>query len=260
MVSFVKKNIDELLPEYIDYTRSVRLVDTYWEDMILESSLYEIRMDEQYAGICSVHEQCELVTSFTIADNCLVCAKRIFAQMLEHLKPKGAMCVTSDELFLSLLTDYMDANPKAQIEQCAYFFDDIAQPELPERYKGLCLVQAREEHITLLRELDFFSDLTVTNETDVKYLLFDGEELLGAGHIQTMLFEPKWGAVGMVTAPKYRNQGVGRAIITMEKQICREQGLIPIAGCWYHNYASKATLEACGFASKTRYIKVIFGI
>lgn len=239
------------------YTNEVRLVDTYWEDFILESSIFEIHINSKFAGVFSIHNECSRLTSFHVEDEFWRLAHTIFMSVIEKFKPETAYVVTSDELLLSLLCDFVaDDKNNAKLELQAYFFDDVQDVPIDKQHEHLQLYPATQEHLPLLKELDFFDRLSLDDPTDVIYVLFDDDEFLGAGHIQTMLFERKWGAVGMVTSPNHRQKGIGKAIITMEKQICKAQGLIPIAGCWYFNHASKNTLEACGFASKTRLIKV----
>lgn len=258
MFSYVKLSSDEALPQLIAYAENLRLVDTYWEYYVrCDGEINDIYANGTIVGFFCIHTAEQLLSAFYIHENCLCLAQTIFKDILTRFAPKSAFVVTSDEFFLSILSDHASDNGlKFQSE--AYFFDEVSDVELQEKYSNLKLIQADVCHISELQNLDFFDNLAVDDESDVKYLLYDGDDLLGAGHIQTMVLSDKYGAIGMVTAPEHRNKGVGSAIILLEKQICKSRGLIPIAGCWYYNYASKRTLEACGFASKTRLLRVVF--
>jgi hypothetical protein len=39
---------------------------------------------------------------------------------------------------------------------------------------------------------------------------------------------------------------------------CRDDGIMPLAGCWYYNHASKKTLEAAGMVTATRLLRFEF--
>jgi hypothetical protein len=57
---------------------------------------------------------------------------------------------------------------------------------------------------------------------------------------------------------KNRCKGVGRSIQMHLADITRENGYIPISGCWYYNHNSKKTIESAGRYSKTRLLNVTF--
>jgi len=50
--------------------------------------------------------------------------------------------------------------------------------------------------------------------------------------------------IGLFVNTKYRQLGGGRSILICHKDICHENGIIPLPGCWYYNFNSKRTLEA----------------
>ncbi len=254
MFKYIKTTVQDKLNDYINYTKTLRLIDTYWEDYILESQTYSIEIDEQYAGCFSIHSQENMLTSFFIKDEYVIFSQAVFLDILEKYQVKFAYVVTSDELFLSVA---MDNHKKVELQ--AYFFDDSFVPKNPCKYPIYLLKQANKSDYNELKALDFFDNLDLEDETDIKYVMRDcNGNLMGAGHIQTMLLAPKWGACGMITAENYRQKGVGKSIIMHLKQICMERELIPIAGCWYYNHNSKRTLESCGFSSRTRLLKIHF--
>jgi GNAT superfamily N-acetyltransferase len=254
MIDFRKTTIEEQLEAYRRYTATLRLVDTFWEDNIMQSQIYSILFDGVQIGCMSIDETELLLTSFFLDTSYLKHAQSVFQVILKAFQVKYAYVVTNDELFLSLCMDY-----QVKVENQAYFFDDIMTPKIPPAYPKTYLKQATKDDELTLAAFDFFDNIDTNCDEDVKYLLRDEQgTLLGAGHIQTMLLAPQWGACGMVTAEEHRQKGVGRSIILHLKEICKQKGLIPIAGCWYYNHNSKKTLESCGFASATRLLKVHF--
>lgn len=252
MNKFNKVNFEEIKEQIISYTKGLRLVDTYWEWYILDAELYEILIDNSYAGFFSIHKEECMLTSFYMDD--IAASARLFEEILLEFDIKCAYVVTNDEGLLSLCLDR-----QIRIEMQAYFFDDsdkkIADPEFPRELLQL----AAAADLPQLIKLDFFDPLEIGNEEDLIYVMRDKNAVfMGAGHLHRMQLERKWGAVGMVVAEEFRKKGVGRSIILHLKEITKQKGLIPIAGCWYYNHGSKKTLESCGFTSKTRLLKVFF--
>lgn len=254
MLSYQKTTIQKVLPDYLEYAKELRLVDTYWEDLILESQVYRIYQEKEWVGCFSFHEKEQAITSFFLFPLKILYAQTVFQNILTEFNIKTAYVVSNDELLLSLCLDF-----HREIRIQAYFFDDAQEAAEPPVFAKERLSLAKESDLADLEAFHFFDNLDLSDDSDIKYVLRreDGT-LLGAGHIQTMLFAPQWGACGMVTAEKYRKRGVGRSIICHLKQIVKEKGLIPIAGCYYLNYGSRATLESCGFSTKTRFLKVFF--
>lgn len=251
-MTFTKTSFEEQLTLYIKYTQGLRLVDTFWEDYIVNATIYTISFDHKVIGCFSIYEEEHRLTfleqSFTKQ------AQSIFADIINQYHVICALVVTNDELFLSLCLE-----SQVKIELQAYFFDYIKKPQKPATYPSTQLKRATEADLEELRETNFFDDLSLENDADVKYVLRDENGgFLGAGHIHTMQLSPQWGACGMVVAEKHRQKGVGRSIILHLTKIVKENGLTPIAGCWYYNFNSKHTLESCGYASKTRLLSIHF--
>jgi len=62
----------------------------------------------------------------------------------------------------------------------------------------------------------------------------------------------------MITLEAKRQNGAGRSILIHLADICKENGFIPISGCYYYNHLSKKTIESAGKYSKTRLLNVSF--
>lgn len=259
-ITFEKTTLEEALTRYLRYTATLRLVDTFWEDYIIEAQLYTILCDGEPAGNFSIHSAENMLSSFVLDDKYAVFAQDIFTEILEAYSPACAFVATNEELYLSLCMEY-----QSRVELQAFFFDyvgktgkSVSQPAHPASW----IREATDDDIPDILPLDFFHPLAIGDPEDMIYVLRepDTNKFLGAGHIARMQLARQWGAVGMVTHPNHRKQGVGRSIIMHLTDIAAAQGFIPIAGCWCKNFASKSTLEGCGFATKTRLLKVWFDI
>lgn len=258
MIKLVKTTFDNRLNYYIEYTSHLRLTDTYWEQEIEKSALYDIFVDDVFMGVTSIKEDEHNLTSLCIEPEHISHKSEILSGIISVLQPKTAFVVSNDEPLLTLFTDYMCENKSAKLTTEAFFFDNVYSVTPPEKFASLQLRRATVADVETLKSFDFFDNLSVDNPADVKYLLVDETgEVFGAGHIQSMKLAENWRAVGMVTSKNHRHEGVGKAIISMEKKICEKDGYTVIAGCYYSNLASKATLEACGFSTKTRMYRII---
>jgi len=91
------------------------------------------------------------------------------------------------------------------------------------------------------------------------YVLKENSVFLGLGIIVDNVIMKNCKGTGMFTNEKQRQRGVGRSIILHLKDICHENGIIPLPGCWYYNHNSKKTLESAGYISKTRLLRIDFG-
>lgn len=263
-ITFVKTEMEQALSRYLLYTASLRLIDTYWEEYILQAVVYDILIDDIVIGsfsINSTHAEETLLTSFALDEKYIVLSQEIFAEILADFSPKCGYVVTNDELMLSLCMEYQE-----RIELQAFFFDytgDTIKSEEAKTDEGnsqnQVLSLATDEDLPELLRLDFFHPLYINYEENLIYLLRnEAREMMGAGHIQRMKLARQYGAVGMIVCEKFRGQSVGKSIITQLKDIVKGKGLIPIAGCRSQNYASKHTLESVGFVTKTRLLKVFF--
>lgn len=256
-ITFEKTTVDDTLTLYLKYTASLRLVDTFWEDNILEAQIYSILCDGSVVGCFSILSNGNMLTSFLLNDSYVRLAQEIFLEIISAFSPCAAFVATNEELFLALCLEH-----QANVELQAFFFDysDTKPSSSAPAHPASWISEATDDDLPDLLPLDFFHPLAIGNPEDTVYVLRnpDTNKFLGAGHIARMQLARQWGAVGMVTHPDYRKQGVGRSIIIHLTQIAALHGLIPIAGCWSKNLASKNTLESCGYTSKTRLLKVFF--
>lgn len=64
--------------------------------------------------------------------------------------------------------------------------------------------------------------------------------------------------IGNYVLPEHRRKGVSRSILINLGKIALEQGFIPVAGCWYGNTESIATLTSAGYIPENRIFYVRF--
>jgi predicted acetyltransferase len=62
----------------------------------------------------------------------------------------------------------------------------------------------------------------------------------------------------MIVVEGERQKGYGTMTLRALRKRCIGQNITPIAGCWYFNHQSKKTIEASGFYSQTRLLRIVF--
>lgn len=260
MITVQATTFAEAKEDYRRYTEALRLVDTYWEDLIVDGEVYRIEVDGRRAGFCTLYAQPDreeygFLTSFYLYPEMLRYAKAAFHILLEQFRPRGAYVVSGDEVLLSLC-----AERQKKLLMQAYFFDYRPQEPLqPAAYPAEQVRLATEADVDDLTASGFYHSVALDDPENRLYVLRDeAGEYLGTGHIARLALDRSYGAVGMCTAPAHRQKGVGRSIILALTRIVLQEGLTPIAGCNWYNHASRATLESCGFSSTTRFLKFIF--
>lgn len=245
--SFEPTTLEESRDLYTAYRTSIHGInDDFWERYIVRSEMRVITIDGERAGFFCIHDK-ENLCLFHVAECHLRDAQPIFAQVLEGFAPHYAWVLTRDEQFLSLS---MDKHTRVELQ--AYFFKEGSLSVRPPEY-------GRE--LLALATLDDVSDILDKNpEKDILagkyYVLRENGVFLGQGFLARNRLTPDSASVGMAVHPDHRQKGVGRSIILHMKEICHEQGLTPVCGCWHDNHNSKRTLESAGFVTQTRLLKV----
>lgn len=228
--------------------------DDFYEAHILNSAIYSIWIHGVHSGYFGIHEE-TLLTQFYITKEAFKHAQKIFKDILVQFKVKSAFVPTCDEMFLSMC---LDQHRKVNLQ--AYFFElsgkSVRPPEYPRELLRLATVDNLEDIVNLTG--DFLDQPAEMIRKGQIYTLRDQGDLLGIGMIVDNVIMKNCKGTGMFTNENYRQKGVGRSIILHLRDICLENGITPIPGCWYYNHNSKRTLESAGYISKTRLLHIEF--
>ncbi len=248
------EDIFKLIKEYTKTLSSP--FDSYLDDHISQSEFHKIIKDDLVIGYLAIYDK-KLLTQFYIENKNLRYAQDIFYELINEFSIEAAYVCTSDELFLNCICDIENKEIKNQ----AYFFQDNKEnPEPVKLYEGGVLRVAEGGDIEVIKEIseDFFEDIPKQVKGNEIFIFTEEEKVLGFGITEKGQVLKGYTSIGMFTNEAYRQKGIGRTIITKLKELCYENGEIPICGCWYYNINSKKTLESCGFVSKTRLLNVEF--
>jgi GNAT superfamily N-acetyltransferase len=227
-------------------------IDSFLEEHILASAHYHIVVEDELAGFASIHEE-RLITQFALAKPYRRHGQQIFGQLRRSEQVQSAFVPTCDEFFLAhALDDYRQLNKQA------YFFAAAPDTAQPGGSGAFSLRPAELIDATLIREHsgDFFEPVERRIADGELFVTLQHDQPAGFGIAEKSKLYTDVASIGMYTIERFRRAGVGTATITLLIQECRQQGLRPIAGCWYFNHRSKRTLERAGMYSPTRLLKV----
>lgn len=256
----VKSSMEEIRSLMNEYLKTLHCVgEDFWEYHIRMAEFYKIELSGRSIGYFGIYRQERLLTQFYIREEYWNLAQPVFGEIIEGYGVDAAYVLTGDELFLSLCIDH-----HIRIEKQAYLFDGTIKNEVrPPEYPRSCLFPVKPEEFDEVIEKtgDFFEPISRTlleTGENILYKLCVENEILGYGIIVPNVLLIGYGPCGMITLEKNRRKGIGRSIQLHLADICRENGLIPVSGCWYYNHLSKKTIESAGRYTKTRILKVIF--
>lgn len=228
-------------------------IDSFLEEHILKSEHYEILSGSKQIGYFSIFEN-NLLTQFYLDSEFRGNAQEIFDRIKRYENIQKAFVPTSDEFFLSHAFDY-----SKRIDPQAYFFKD--SKVVPEDDKLLVNFECKlasnvDIDFIVEKSADFFDNLSNRIENNEIYIGFLNNNPVSFGLIEKSILYSDVASIGMYSIPEKRQSGVGRNTLLKLKEICYNQGITPIAGCWYYNHNSKKTLESAGMFSQTRLLVI----
>lgn len=262
-IIFEKSEIDNnmnIVNSYIETLTCV--VDDFWEQHVINGVFYVIKYDNNIIGFYTLFNEWDekkYITSYYLEDKYIWLAQDIMKSIINKFNVEKAYVATGDELFLSICLDF-------QKEIClqAYFFDGNTAHEVRKAEYGVeCMKKVEIDEMNEIRNLtgDFYDDFTdkglINGEYEL-YRLVDNGETLGVGVMVPNKLKKGYIACGEIVLEKYRRRGVARSLQLNMAEMCRNNGYIPIGGCWYGNINSKRTFESCGRYSKTRLLNITF--
>jgi hypothetical protein len=235
------------------YYSSLNEKQEFWlEQQLKSANYYVIKSDSTQVGYCCINGNKELL-QFYITEEYMKIAQDIFTFLIKEEIIKFAYCSTFDHLLLSLSSDY-----QRKVSRHSYSFRSYIEASSELRgFPNLNFRRASEndlENITKYCE-DFFENPILLIHRKELFVLYSGNLFLGAGEVESINeFSKPYVDIGMIVSEKYRNKGIASYIVQKLKDYSISNGLIPICGCWYGNYASKRTLEKSGFITKDRIL------
>ena len=228
--------------------------DSYFEDHLLAARPYRIVIAGADAGFAMIHGD-SLIVQFALDPAYRQYGQAAFARLRKQEQVSAALVPTVDEFFLAhALDDFR------QLAKQAYFFAAApdAASRAAERSQGHRLRPATTDDIPLIeRESgEFFAPIDHYLAAGALFVTTRDDVPVGFGLAARSTLYPATASIGMFVSERERRAGVGTATIALLIAECTQQGVRPIAGCWYYNHRSKATLERAGMYAPTRLLRV----
>ncbi|MGA1820858.1 MAG: GNAT family N-acetyltransferase [Thermoplasmatota archaeon] len=141
-----------------------------------------------------------------------------------------------------------------------WYFSDVMDVEPVPPKEGLTWkrVMKKDKDRVMEASCNFFDPIDYALDSYELYYVLDGENLAGIGILAEHYYSENAASCGLFVSRGYRRQGYGAYIIATLKVMCRERGLVPVAGCALGNNASRKTLESAGFMVKAPQLEVLY--
>ena len=248
-------DIHHIVRNYLKMNNVV--VDSFWEDHVIESNHYKMTYGNEIVGYFSIHEN-STITLFHVFSYYANQSQELFAKVKKYESVTNAMVATGDEFFLSHCIDNF-----ARIEKQAYFAVYTDKEIAKDHHKELQLRLAGiDDEQTLKLSGDFLTGEIEKIRNGIDYLKiyiveYDNK-VVGFGVVEYGRVLDDVASIGMYVCEEYRCQGIAANILQSLKHIVQSNGYRAFSGCWYYNHNSKKSMESAGAYSKTRLIRFYF--
>lgn len=228
-------------------------IESYTEDYILSSLFWRISIDGVEVGSFAIRDG-TLLTQFHMVGAARRSGPAALARILDETGVTAAYVPTSDPFLLSHAID-----PEHVLKRQAYYWVEGVPGPVPARTdpRYRAAVAADVPAITGVSG-DFLDRLAERVGQGEVHVGFDGDELVAVGIAEPGRLLPAHASIGMFTAEAHRGKGIGRATLRYLRNHCHARGVVPIAGCYYYNHASKRALEGAGMVSPARLLRIEF--
>lgn len=232
--------------------------DAFHHDMLFGGTPYLIQEDGRNIGFFSAAEGWD--GGFMLRGLYLphrTDSAQIFSEILTQYDIRSALVPSNDSLFVALAMEHMQANNGSFAIQAYQYTYGV--PARAAEYPVADMLPLLPE------EFDEMNRLTEKQwdgcDQDPRFrfyrLCHDGVTL-GYGAYVPLEHVKGYADIGNFTLPEYRQKGVGRSLLIHLAQIVRDQGMIPVAGCWAGNRESIPTIKSAGFIPENRIFYVKF--
>lgn len=233
--------------------------DGFHNDMLFDGEAYTIICDGEEAGFFSVGNswnEGKMLRGFFLVPSKRRPAIEIFNKVIKDFQIEAALVASNDAIFVGLAFEKMNSL-KTFFDMQAFNFT-YGAPAREAEYGMDCFKEVEPSEYELMNNLTEGQwEGCFENENYNFYKITKNNETLGYGSFEKMNYNEKNVNIGNYTLSQHRKRGIGRSMIINLSKIAVKQGMIPVAGCWYGNTESVATLTSSGFIPENRifYIK-----
>lgn len=231
--------------------------DGFHSDTMFEGNPYFIKQNDAVIGFFSLGDSWDggkMFRAFYLLPDKRSHSRAVFEQLTDEFAVEAVLVASNDAHLVGLAFEKMHALGTHFDMQAFNFIYGKPAREAEFGIECLCRVT---DFVKMNKLTEGQWDGMFDNERNQFYELKLNGELLGYGGISAMKYT-KNADIGNYVLPEHRRKGVGRSLLIHLGMIAIEQGLTPVAGCWYGNSKSVATLTSAGFIPKNRVFYVRF--
>lgn len=234
--------------------------DGFHNGMMFEGEPYLITCDDEKAGFFSVGnswDEGKMLRGFYVIPSKRRFSREIFDKIMADFQLEAALVASNDAHFVGLAFEEMNAL-KTFFDMQAFNFV-YGEPMREAEFGVECMKEVDQtEYESMNRLTENQWDGCFEDGSFKFYKIVSDGETLGYGGMGKLAHNQKNVDVGNFVLPQHRRKGIGRSIIINLSKIAIEQGMIPVAGCWYGNQESILTLTSSGFIPENRIFYVRF--
>ena len=250
IIETIEKTYEQMKQEiWANLAAYAEPIDSYYEDHVIESTHFEILLDNKKCGYYSVFEE-KLLTQFSLDQKLYALAQEIFREVLEKSGVKEIYLSTSDKL---LLLSALDEQKGVVVQDYVFQVGSVMDCKA-----GFVLKKAAEEDIPGIKANDggFFQNLESNIKNGELFIGMDGDRIVSYGIIEASKIFEDLASIGMFVLAAERGNGYGAFTLSKLIEQCRGNGIRPIAGCFVKNQYSVHAIKNAGMVSKNRLLKI----
>ena len=207
----------------------------------LAGNHYAIEVDGETVGVAGYDEQALSLLSLTLG------ARKYERQVMEAVLDTSGVRVAISASWDERHVDVFGAFATT-MESSAYQFELLDGDDLTPPIPGLTLAPGTDADRDYLEGPEFERSYVKYLEQDHLWIARWNGETVGLGLFDNAVIDPSKVCIGMYTNRSARRQGVGRSVLALLSRDLLDQGRIPVAGCWWRNWESRAAIEAAGLS------------
>lgn len=253
-LGFEPTRLDRLGSLWSDYLTGITMpYDDFLEEHILASTLWLMKVGGERAGFIGVKDT--LLTILFVRRDLFHHGRALFLAARDRFGFTAAFVPSTDLGALSIALEF-----QTSMDIQALHFTPTDRPVRPPEYGPQHFGQASLVDLTDLEAMagDFLPNWPQQIAKGQIWPLRDQGVILGFGILAPNVLMPGCMGTGMFTRADMRGRGVGRSIILHLKGLVEARGLTPVPGCWYHNHASRLTLESAGYVTVSKLMALRF--
>ncbi|SLM17357.1 putative GCN5-related N-acetyltransferase [uncultured spirochete] len=234
----------------LNITSYSSLIDSYYEDHVIESKHYKISVDNEMYGYLSIFDE-KMLTQYRLLERYLPLANKVFEELINKNIFSEIYVSTSDKNLLTVALDYyktIDVQDyvfqESQINQCDINF--VLKKALKE-----------DKELIVENSNNFFKFVDKNIDCGELYIGRYKEELVSFGIIENSKLYKSVASIGIFTIEKERGKNYGAMTIIRLVEECHRIKIEPIAGCFSKNKYSRNAAFKAGMYSNTRLLKII---